>query len=139
MKNIQKKIGEYQQNVKQKKEGFDIHQNEVREKLDKIEYKIEEEAKLLKQIKSKNDFLQAEYNSTKKDLEQVIIETQKKLKISQDKLDLAKNSVTHFTNQIQKKTELYNDMMNPDMLVRTINKDKDRKNKKTSRKEKIKN
>ena len=135
MKNIQKKIGEYQQNVKQKKEGFDIHQNEVREKLDKIEYKIEEEAKLLKQIKSKNDFLQAEYNSTKKDLEQVIIETQKKLKISQDKLDLAKNSVTHFTNQIQKKTELYNDMMNPDMLVSTINKDKDRKNKKTSRKE----
>ena len=100
-------------------------------KKNEIQSKIDEEAKILKQIKSQNDFLQAEYNTNKKDLDQVIQETQSKLKISQDKLDLAEKSVKHFTNQLKKKTELFNNMNNPDMLISIKNKiDKEKKSKK---------
>ena len=63
--------------------------------------------------------MQAEYNTNKKDLDQVIVETKAKLKISKDKLDLAEKSVKHFTALIEKKTQLLNDMNNPDMLVNT--------------------
>ena len=114
---IQSKIVEYQKNVKEKKEGFDILQTEFRTKEEEIKNKIDEELKLLKKLKSQNDFLQAEYNTNKKDLENVIQETKAKLKISQDKLYLAENSVKHYTNLIAKKTELYNNLYNPDMLV----------------------
>ena len=71
--------------------------------MDEIELKIDKEERELKQIKSKNEFTQAEFDANKKDLEQVIIETKAKLKISLDKLDLAEKSVKHFTNQIKKK------------------------------------
>jgi len=135
-KNIQTKIIEYQNNVKQKKEGYEILQTEFRTKEEEIESKIEKEEKALKQIKSQNDFLQAEYNANKKDLEQVIIETKGKLKISQDKLALAERSVKHFTAQIQKKTELLNDMNNPEMLINKNNKKfMEKKAKKQTRKE----
>ena len=135
MKNIQLKISEYQKNVKSKRENYEILMREVRTKEDEIQSKIDEEAKILKQIKSQNDFLQAEYNTTKKDLEQVILETQSKLKISQDKLDLAEKSVKHFTTQINKKTELLNNMNNPEMLV---NIKKEKINRKKTRKDPIK-
>ena len=136
MKNIQEKISEYQINLKLNKESFDLLQKEIHKKKNEIQSKIDEEAKILKQIKSQNDFLQAEYNTNKKDLDQVIQETQSKLKISQDKLDLAEKSVKHFTNQLKKKTELFNNMNNPDMLISIKNKiDKEKKSKKQTRKE----
>ena len=136
MKNIQEKISEYQINLKLNKESFDLLQKEIHKKKNEIQSKIDEEAKILKQIKSQNDFLQAEYNTNKKDLDQVIQETQSKLKISQDKLELAEKSVKHFTNQLKKKTELFNNMNNPDMLISIKNKiDKEKKSKKQTRKE----
>ena len=117
LKTIQTKIKDYQKNIKEKKEDFEEHQNEIRTIVDEIELKIDKEERELKQIKSKNEFTQAEFDANKKDLEQVIIETKAKLKISLDKLDLAEKSVKHFTNQIKKKTELLNNMYNPDMLI----------------------
>ena len=119
LKNVQTKIVEYQNNVKQKKEGYEIVQAKFRTKEEEIESKIDKEERALKQIKSSNDFLQAEYNTNKKDLDQVIVETKAKLKISKDKLDLAEKSVKHFTALIEKKTQLLNDMNNPEMLVNT--------------------
>ena len=134
MKNIQEKIGEYQKNVKIKKEGITLLQKQMRTKEQEIEGKIKAEEKALKQIKSQNDFLKAEYNTNKKDLELVIVETKGKLKISQDKLDLAEKSLKHFTAQIEKKTELLNNMNNPNMLVSIRNKI-DKKNRNKTRKE----
>ena len=134
--NIQEKIEEYQKNIKVKKEGYEVLQKKIRKKEDEIQSKINEEAKILKQIKSQNDFLLAEYNSTKRDLEQVILDTKSKLKISQDKLDLAEKSVKHFTSQLKKKTELLNNMNNPDMLINIRSKfDKEKKSRKQTRKE----
>ena len=78
--------------------------------------------------------MQAEYNTNKKDLEQVIVETKAKLKISQDKLNLAEKSVKHFTAQIEKKTQLLNDMNNPEKLV-NIRKLVEKKTKKVARKD----
>ena len=134
MKNIQEIIGEFQKDVKQKKEGIELLQKEIRTKEEEIENKIMAEERALKQIKSQNDFLQAEYNANKKDLEQVIVETKGKLKISQDKLNLAEKSVKHFTAQIKKKTELLNNMNNPNMLTSTRNRN-DKKTRKQTRME----
>jgi chromosome segregation ATPase len=134
LKNVQTKIIEYQNNVKEKREGYDIVQAEFRTKEEEIESKINKEERALKQIKSSNDFLQAEYNTNKKDLEQVIVETKAKLKISQDKLNLAEKSVKHFTAQIEKKTQLLNDMNNPEKLV-NIRKLVEKKTKKVARKD----
>ena len=117
LKTIQSKIVEHQKNIRDKKEKYEEHQKEIRDIVDEIEIKIEKEEKALKQIKSKNDFLQAEFNTNKKDLDQVIVDTQAKLKISLDKLNLAEKSFKHFTNQIKKKTELLKNMNNPEMLV----------------------
>ena len=134
MKNIQEKIGEYQKDVKIKREGIAQLQKEMRIKEEEIENKIEAEEKALRQIKSQNDFLKAEYNANKKDLDKVIVETKEKLKISQDKLDLAEKSVKHFTEQIKKKTELLNNMNNPNMLI-SIKTRNDKRIKKQARKE----
>lgn len=117
MQDIQGDISEYQNQIKGIKEQFDKIQNELHEKEDEINDKIEEELKLLKEINNQNSFLQAEYNSTKKDLEKVVIETTERKKISQDKLDLAMKSIKYTARQIKKKTELYKNMMDPNMLV----------------------
>ena len=136
-RNIQSKIVEYQKNVKEKKEKYEMIQNENRSKEEELEKKIYMEERQLRQLKSQNDLLQIEYNSNKKDLEQVIVETKAKLKISQDKLDLAEKSVKHFTSLISKKTEIYKSLYNPDMLVNTKAKMVDKKIRKPNRKDSI--
>ena len=134
-KNIQTKIIEYQKKAKEQKEGYEMLQTEIRSTEEELEKKIYKEERQLKQLKSQNDLLQIEYDTNKKDLEQVIIETKAKLKISKDKLDLAEKSVKHFTNLIQKRTELYNNMYNPEMLINTKAKFIEKKNRKQTRKE----
>ena len=117
MQNIQGEIVECQKKIKKVREQYDILTNEIRNHEDKMNDKIDEENKVLKDIKSKNSFLEADFNSTKKDLENVILETKEKLKISQDKLDLAVKSYKSMTRELKRKTELIKNMNNPEMLV----------------------
>ena len=117
MQNIQGEIVECQKKIKKVREQYDILTNEIRNHEDKMNDKIDEENKVLKDIKSKNSFLEADFKSTKKDLENVILETKEKLKISQDKLDLAVKSYKSMTRELKRKTELIKNMNNPEMLV----------------------
>ena len=117
MKNIQDEIVECQKQIREVREKYDKLQSIFREHEDNMNDKIDEENKLLKDIKSKNKFLEADFNATKKDLENVIIETKDKYKISQDKLNLAEKSYKHTASEIKKKTELLSNLYNPEMLV----------------------
>ena len=117
MQNIQADILEIQKKIKEVKEKYDKLQNEIREHEDEMDDKIEEENKLLKDMKSKNTFLEADFTSTKKDLENVIVETKEKFKISQDKLDLAVKSYKSMTRELKRKNELLKNLNNPEMLV----------------------
>ena len=117
MKSIQEQILECQKEIKIVREKYENLQSKIRGHEDEMTEKIDEEIKLLKEIKNKNSFLEADYNSTKKDLENVIVETKEKHKISQDKLALAQKSVKSMTQQIKRKTELLKNLNNPQMLV----------------------
>jgi len=117
MKSIQAEILECQKQIKEVREKFDQLQDKMREHEDNMNEKIDEENKQLKDIKNKNSYLQADFTATKKDLENVIIETKEKYKISQDKLELAKKSFNSMTREIKRKTELYKNLRNPDMIV----------------------
>ena len=117
MKSIQSEIVECQKQIKEVREKFDKLQEKIRDHEDAMNEKIDEENKVLKDINNKNSYLEAEFRATKKDLENVIIETKEKYKISQDKLDLAKKSFNSETREIKRKTELYKNLKNPDMLV----------------------
>ena len=117
MKSIQSEIVECQKQIKEVREKFDKLQEKMRDHEDEMNEKIDEENKVLKDINNKNSYLEAEFRATKKDLENVIIETKEKYKISQDKLDLAKKSFNSATREIKRKTELYKNLKNPDMLV----------------------
>ena len=139
MKNIQEQILECQKQIKVVREKYDKLQSQIRDHENEMNDKIEEEIKLLKDIKSKNSFLEADFKSTKKDLESVIVETKEKYKISQDKLNLAQKSVKSLSQQINRKTELLKNMNNPQMLVPIISKNEEnltaKKSKKISKKE----
>ena len=117
MKNVQAQIAECQNQIKEIKEKYDKLQNEIREHEEEMNDKIDEENKELKGIQGQNSLLLAEYKTTKKDLENVISVTKEKQKISKDKLELAINSIKSMTRQIKRKSELYKNLMNPDMLV----------------------
>jgi hypothetical protein len=117
MKSIQSEIVECQKQIKEVREKFDKLQEKMRDHEDEMNEKIDEENKVLKDINNKNSYLEAEFRATKKDLENVIIETKEKYKISQDKLELAKKSFNSATREIKRKTELYKNLKNPDMLV----------------------
>jgi chromosome segregation ATPase len=117
MKSIQEQILECQKEIKIVREKYENLQSKIRGHEDEMNEKIDEEIKLLKEIKNKNSFLEADYNSTKKDLENVIVETKEKHKIGQDKLALAQKSVKSMTQQIKRKTELLKNLNNPQMLV----------------------
>jgi Ran GTPase-activating protein (RanGAP) involved in mRNA processing and transport len=132
MKSIQSEIVECQKQIKEVREKFDKLQEKMRDHEDEMNEKIDEENKVLKDINNKNSYLEAEFRATKKDLENVIIETKEKYKISQDKLDLAKKSFNSATREIKRKTELYKNLKNPDMLVPIKKGDDLKKSKKIS-------
>jgi len=117
MQSIQDQIANIQKQIRQIKEKYDRLQDNMRGQEEEINDKIEEENKILKGINNQNSFLQAEYNSTKKEFENVIEETKQKQKISQDKLNLAIRAVESMTRNIKRKNDLYKNLMNPDMLV----------------------
>jgi hypothetical protein len=117
MQSIQDQIVNIQKQIKQIKEKYDRLQDNMRDQEEKINDKIEEENKILKGIINQNSFLQAEYNSTKKEFENVIEETKQKQKISQDKLNLAIKAVESMTRNIKRKNDLLKNLMNPEMLI----------------------
>ena len=131
MQNIQAEIVECQKQIKQVKEKYDRLHRQIKDHEDDMTDKINEEAKILKEINSKNKFLEADFLSTKNDLENVIIETKDKFKISQDKLNLAQKSIKSMTRELKRKTELLKNLNTPEMLVPMKSKADDSVNKKT--------
>ena len=117
MQNIQADIVECQKQIKQVREKYDKLQRQIKDHEDDMTDKINEENKILKEINNKNKFLEADFISTKKDLENVIIETKDKFKISQDKLNLAQKSIKSMTREFKRKTELLKNLNTPEMLV----------------------
>ena len=117
MQNIQADIIECQRQIKQIKEKYDKLHRQMKDHEDDMTDKINEEAKILKEINGKNKFLEADFISTKKDLENVIIETKDKFKISQDKLSLAQKSIKSMTREFKRKTELLKNLNTPEMLI----------------------
>ena len=117
MQNIQADIVECQKQIKQVREKYDKLQRQIKDHEDDMTDKINEENKILKEINNKNKFLEADFISTKKDLENVIIETKDKFKISQDKLNLAQKSIKSLTRELKRKTELLKNLNTPEMLA----------------------
>ena len=117
MQNIQADIVECQKQIKQVREKYDRLHRQIKDHEDDMLDKINEENKILKEINDKNKFLEADFISTKKDLENVIIETKDKFKISQDKLNLAQKSIKSMTREFKRKTELLKNLNTPEMLV----------------------
>ena len=139
MKNIQDQIVECQKQIKDVREKYEKLHKKIRQHEDDMNEKIEEENKILKDIKNKNGFLEADFISTKKDLENVIIETKDKYKLSQDKLNLAKKSYKSMSDEIKRKNKLLQNLYNPEMLVSINQKIDDKKVKKPNNKNNILN
>ena len=117
MENIQKEIVKTQGEIKEIKEILDKLQMDIFLHEEKMNDKIEEEKKKYKIIKDKNDLLLAEYNATKKDLEDVFRETEEKFKKTHNSLEMAKISVQSTKKEIKKKNELLKKLNDPNMIV----------------------
>ena len=129
--NIKNEIMETQEKIKEIKDNLEKLQSEIYKHEEKINDKIEEERKKLKIFKDQNDILMAEFNATKKDLENVKKETEEKLKKSEEKLYIANISVETMTRELKRKKELLDNLNNPNMIVpiKDNNNDKNKNNK----------
>ena len=139
MKNIQDEIEKYQNITKELREKEEAEQKIAWEEMEKYENKIEEEAKALRGIKGENIFVEAEYKSTKKDLENVVAETKTKLKKSADKLGISTYYVKSLKDRIKNRSLHYKNLFNQSMLVKIKAKEDNNKKIKRQNTKKVQN
>ena len=117
MEAINLQINEYDEKIKTIKENIDKLQVSIREHEEIMEEKMNEVKLELKVIKDKNANMHSDYMLTKNDFDAVVEETFEKHTKAKNKLEMTKGSFQKMTQRLKTKTEHYENLMNPEMLV----------------------
>ena len=124
MESITLQISEYDNKIKSIKENIDKLQLSIREHEEIMEEKMNEAKLELKVIKDKNNAMTSDYMQIKNDLEAVVEGTFEKHTRVKNKLEIANGSFQKMTQRLKLKTEHYENLMNPEMLVPIESKEK---------------
>ena len=124
IKNIDKIIQNFDNNMKLVDENLIINENEIKKQIIKENHEKGE-------IDIINIKAKADYDLTKKEMEDIIIKTRVKYGLSQDKVINAQKSLNKLSLTLKKLDKLYDNLNNPHKLAQ-INKRETRREKKQS-------
>ena len=108
--NLERKISHSEKNISLVEENLIINERQIKGKINEATHELGE-------IDIKNMKLKAEYDLVKRDLDDVIRKTRVKYMESQDKVLNAQKILNEIQEKFINLNNIYDNMMNPDMLV----------------------